>query len=43
MPQEDYPEAIHDIMMKWLSGETDKWAIRSTGTLRMTKKGVVDV
>ncbi|PNH00389.1 hypothetical protein TSOC_013784, partial [Tetrabaena socialis] len=38
MPQEDYPEALHEPMLKWLAGETGKDI--KVGTLRMTKYGV---
>lgn len=38
MPQEDFPDALHEAMTKWLSGETDAW---TTGkALKMTKYGV---
>lgn len=42
MPQEDFPEAIHEVIAKWLRGETDTWSIRSTTDMRMTKKGAVN-
>ena len=25
MPQEDYPEVLHDCMMLWLNGSPDDW------------------
>ncbi|GIL86908.1 hypothetical protein Vretimale_15552 [Volvox reticuliferus] len=40
MPQEDYPEALHESMIKWLRGETD--ADIKQGVLKMTKKGIVE-
>lgn len=41
MPQEDYPEALHSIMLAFLSGESDQWAPGKQ--VKMTKKGMVEV
>ncbi len=41
MPQEDYPEAVHEMMLPWLRGETDNFDPKMQSQLRMTKKGVV--
>lgn len=41
MPQEDYPEALHNIMLAFLSGESDQWAPGKQ--VKMTKKGMVEV
>ncbi|KAG2498156.1 hypothetical protein HYH03_003913 [Edaphochlamys debaryana] len=42
MPQEDYPEALQENMVKWLQGETDKDVqLKNLAVLKMTKKGVV--
>jgi hypothetical protein len=40
MPQEDYPEALHDIMLAFLTGESDDWAPGKQ--VKMTKKGMMD-
>lgn len=40
MPQEDYPEAVHEMMVPWLTGETDSFDPKMQTQLRMTKKGV---
>ncbi|KXZ44230.1 hypothetical protein GPECTOR_70g460 [Gonium pectorale] len=40
MPQEDYPEALHEPMIKWLRGETDTDI--KQGQLKMTKYGVME-
>ncbi|GLC38917.1 hypothetical protein PLESTB_000461300 [Pleodorina starrii] len=40
MPQEDYPEALHEPMVRWLRGETDSDI--KQGALKMTKYGVVE-
>ena len=40
MPQEDYAEALHEAMAKFLAGGgADTWSRSST--LKMTKKGVI--
>ena len=42
MPQEDFPEALHEVVSKFLSGESDKWDSKAlAASLRMTKKGIV--
>lgn len=39
VPQEDYPEALHEPLLKWLRGETD--VDIKQGMLRMTKYGIM--
>ncbi|PNW85621.1 hypothetical protein CHLRE_03g195200v5 [Chlamydomonas reinhardtii] len=42
MPQEDFPESMHESVMKWLSGETDADGPIKQKALKMTKYGVVE-
>lgn len=42
-PQEDFAEAVHEVMLPWLTGESDKEVMQSQKLMRMTKKGAVEI
>lgn len=41
MPQEDYPEALHDQVKLFLSGTPEEWSRVQAKNYKMTKKGMV--
>ena len=41
MPQEDYPEVLHDSVMLWLSGSPEDWTKVQNKSYKMSKKGMV--
>eukprot|EP00195_Chlamydomonas_chlamydogama_P017034 CAMPEP_0202894956 /NCGR_PEP_ID=MMETSP1392-20130828/4247_1 /ASSEMBLY_ACC=CAM_ASM_000868 /TAXON_ID=225041 /ORGANISM="Chlamydomonas chlamydogama, Strain SAG 11-48b" /LENGTH=374 /DNA_ID=CAMNT_0049579815 /DNA_START=22 /DNA_END=1146 /DNA_ORIENTATION=- len=43
MPQEDYAEALHDSILLFLTGSPDDWLKAQSKSLKMTKKGAVEV
>lgn len=42
MPQEDFPEAIQEILELFLSGQTDSWEAGRVVPANMTKAGLMD-
>jgi len=43
MPQEDYPEVLHDSLTLWLQGSPEDWTRVQNKSYKMSKKGLVSM